>query len=170
MVIYSPRPSRKSIIVTYVLLYSPKNKKQDQEQDCSVYSRSHDQEERYTRPVCTIYASVCTFPAPNVRLLKGRLWQLVCSWAHDFDEDASFLDNTTSMDAFHFRKIKHRTTFVALLALVCSSVYIFIAQVSYLAPQLVIVLKTLQNSRLTQRFPIAIVWARAIAQMPHLYG
>jgi len=66
------------------------------------------------------------------------------------------------MATFHSRKTKHRTTFVALLALVCLSVYIFVAHASYLAPplvlrhsdspaadQLAIALETLQNSRLT---------------------
>ena len=63
---------------------------------------------------------------------------------------------------FHSRKTKHRTTFVALLALVCLSIYIFLAHASYLASpldlrhsdspaadQLAIALETLQNSRLT---------------------
>jgi len=64
------------------------------------------------------------------------------------------------MATFHSRKTKHRTTFIALLALVCLSVYIFVAQASFLAPplrhsdspaadQLAIALETLQNSRVT---------------------
>jgi len=64
------------------------------------------------------------------------------------------------MATFHSRKTKHRTTFVALLALVCLSIYIFVAQASFLAPplrhsdspaadQLAIALETLQNSRVT---------------------
>ena len=64
------------------------------------------------------------------------------------------------MATFQSRKAKHRTTFVALLALVCLSVYIFVAHASFLAPplrhsdtpaadQLAIALETLQNSRLT---------------------
>ena len=66
--------------------------------------------------------------------------------------------NPYLMATFHSRKTKHRTTFVALLALVCLSIYIFVAHASYLAPplvhspaadQLAIALETLQNSRLT---------------------
>jgi len=63
------------------------------------------------------------------------------------------------MAAFHSRKTKHRTTFVALLLLVCLASYIFIVHASYLSPialsdspavdQLAIALETLQNSRLT---------------------
>jgi len=66
------------------------------------------------------------------------------------------------MSTLHSRKTKQRTTFVAFLALVCLSVYIFVAHASYLAPplvlrhsdspaadQLAIALETLQNSRLT---------------------
>jgi len=64
------------------------------------------------------------------------------------------------MATFHPRKTKHRTTFVALLALVCLSVYIFVAPASFLAPpmrysdspaadQLAIALETLHNSRVT---------------------
>ena len=64
------------------------------------------------------------------------------------------------MAAFHSRKTKHRTTFLALLALVCLTGYIFVMHASYLAPpislsdssaadQLAIALETLQNSRLT---------------------
>jgi len=68
------------------------------------------------------------------------------------------------MATFHSRKSKHRTTFVALLALVCLSVYIFVGQASFLAPprrhsdspaadQLSIALETLQNSRVTPGKP-----------------
>jgi len=64
------------------------------------------------------------------------------------------------MAAFHSRKTKHRTTFVALLVLVCLTGYIFVVHASYLGPpialsdspaadQLAIALETLQNSRLT---------------------
>jgi len=64
------------------------------------------------------------------------------------------------MATVHSRKPKHRTTFVALLALVCLSVYIFVAPASFLAPplrhsdspaadQLAIALETVQDSRVT---------------------
>ena len=64
------------------------------------------------------------------------------------------------MATFHSRKPKHRTTFVALLALVCLSIYILVAPASFLAPplrhsdspaadQLAIAFETLQNSRVT---------------------
>jgi glutaredoxin-related protein len=67
------------------------------------------------------------------------------------------------MAAFHPRKTKHRTTFAALLILVCLTTYIFVAHTSYLSPpialrhsdspaadQLAVVLETIQNSRLSQ--------------------
>lgn len=68
------------------------------------------------------------------------------------------------MATFQSRKTKLRTTFVALLALVCLSIYIFVAQASFLAPplrhsdssaadQLAIALETLQNSRVTPGNP-----------------
>lgn len=64
------------------------------------------------------------------------------------------------MAAFHPRKSKHRTTLVALLALVCLTAYIFVMHASYLSPpialrhsdspaadQLALALETIQNSR-----------------------
>ncbi|KAF8813883.1 hypothetical protein BYT27DRAFT_7206635 [Phlegmacium glaucopus] len=65
------------------------------------------------------------------------------------------------MAVFHPRKTKHRTTFAALVILVCLTAYIFITHTSYLSPpialrhsdslaadQLAIVLETIQSSRL----------------------
>lgn len=70
------------------------------------------------------------------------------------------------MAVFHPRKAVQRTTFVAFLALVSLTAYIFVAQASNLSPslalrhadspaadQLAVALETIQNSRLTPQIP-----------------